>query len=265
MPIPRVSSGNGRTVPTRLLTAGEEDDEGRVHIVLSRDGTVLDATDGMARAWIGARLDERDDIPDEVKRAGRAAIERANGTHAASSTTPAVLSSASANVQLAVIDAIPLRRAPTDLRALLQSNLAVMIRQAETFDITLTVGVDDDVPPCVWVDAGKLAWAITALVGNAVRYVRHGSKMMPGGSIAVHVAFDSSRYRIHLQVQDDGPGIPPVKLRSLFNTDAAAGGMALGLAMIRDVVTAHGGSVAVDSDTRAFHSGTTIGLMLPVG
>ncbi len=76
---------------------------------------------------------------------------------------------------------------PTDLRALLRSTLDVMQRQARAFDVTLNVAVDDDVPAVVSLDAEKIAWATTVLVGNALRYVHHGSQVMPGGSIAVRV------------------------------------------------------------------------------
>ena len=69
-------------------------------------------------------------------------------------------------VHLIVIDALPLRRVPTDLRALLRSTLEVMQRQAKAFDVTLNVVVDDHVPAVVSLDAEKIAWATTVLVGQ---------------------------------------------------------------------------------------------------
>ena len=55
-----------------------------------------------------------------------------------------------------------------------------MQRQAKASDVTLNVVVDDQVPAVVSLDAEKIAWAITVLVGNALRYVHHGSQRHAG-------------------------------------------------------------------------------------
>lgn len=230
------------------------------HIVLSRDGTVLDATDGAPRVWVGARLDDREDVPEDVKLAGREAMERANhdGRPAASGPTGPHAA------HVAVVDAVPLRCAPTDVRTLLRSSLEILKHQAEAFDIALRVQVDDTVPSFVSLDRGKIAWAITTLVGNALRYVKHGSQTMPGGSIAVHAVHDPIARAIAISVQDDGPGIPADRLQSLFSGATDAAGLALGLTMVRDVVAAHGGTLKIDSDAVGLSRGTTVSFTLPV-
>jgi len=159
---------------------------------------------------------------------------------------------------------MPLHRVETDIGDLLRASLELLRRQADTFDIALTVRVDDDVPTAVPVDRLKIAWAVTAVVGNALRYVRHGSKTMPGGSIVVHAGYDAVRGDICIDVQDDGPGISRDKLRLLFAT--RPGGLlppALGLTMVRDVIAAHGGAFTIDSDTDRQSSGTRVRLTLP--
>ena len=57
-----------------------------------------------------------------------------------------------------------------------------------------------------------------------------------------------------VSVLDDGPGIPPEILPTLFqrytrapNESADAGGTGLGLLIVREIVEAHGGTVGVDS------------------
>lgn len=163
------------------------------------------------------------------------------------------------------LDAIPLQRMPTDVRALLDSSLAALRNQARTFDVGLTVDVDDDVPRSVALDRGKIAWVLTALVGNALRYVRHGSHTMPGGSITVHVGDDAAAGRIVVEVHDDGPGIPEARLRSLFASSSDTPGAALALAMARDVVTAHGGTFDIQSLTSGLSHGTTVRFTLQTG
>jgi hypothetical protein len=60
-----------------------------------------------------------------------------------------------------------MRCVATGLRGLLESTVLVMAEQARTIDAALTVDVGRDVPRTLSLDPEKIAWAITALVGNA--------------------------------------------------------------------------------------------------
>ena len=232
-------------------------------LILSRDGTVLAATDGAPASWVGTHLPDHSDAPEDLKETARAAVRRAQHSSSAveASTT---LSSLQRTVHLTIVDALPLRRVPTDLRALLQSALEAMQQQAKAFDVTLNVVVDRDVPAGISIDAEKIAWATTMLVGNALRYVHHGSKVMPGGSISVRATYNSAGPDVTIEVQDDGAGIPVEKLRFLFAAESHQPRVGLGLSMIREVVAAHAGHIEVQSDTNPVQSGTTVRLTLPV-
>ena len=105
---------------------------------------------------------------------------------------------------------------------------------------------------------------LTVLVGNALRYVHHGSQVMPGGSIAVRVTYNSAGPEVTIEVQDDGAGIPADKLPFLFSVGPDQPRVGLGLSMVREVVAAHAGHIEVHSDTDALRRGTTIRLTLPV-
>ena len=224
---------------------------------------MLAATDGALAAWVGTRLDDAADVPEDLKESGREALRCA--VHSASPVTVSVaLGSLHHAVHLTVVDALPLRRAPADLRAVLQSSLEAVRRQAKAFDVTLNVVVDAQVPAAVSIDSEKIAWAVATLVGNALRYVRHGSQVMPGGSIGVRTTYNSAGPDVTIEVQDDGAGIPADKLPVLFSVGPDQPRVGLGLAMIREVVAAHAGHLDVHSDTDPFRRGTTIRLTLPV-
>jgi signal transduction histidine kinase len=61
-------------------------------------------------------------------------------------------------------------------------------------------------------------------------------------------------------VRDTGPGIPPdLRERVWERGVSASGGQGLGLALVRDVVTAHGGSATLLDE-----SGAAIELRLPL-
>lgn len=70
-------------------------------------------------------------------------------------------------LQLIAIEALPIRRAATDVRTLLTSKLGVIASQAADVTVTLHVEISSDVPPTLDVDPEKVAWAVTTLVGAA--------------------------------------------------------------------------------------------------
>jgi signal transduction histidine kinase len=162
----------------------------------------------------------------------------------------------------APMDAIPLNRTPTDLPALLEGTVEALRQQATSVDVSLSIDAAPDLPP-VRVDAEKIAWAVATLVGNALRYVRRGTRRLPGGSIRVR--FRAEGKAAVITVEDDGPGIPPEKVKNLFRRGAGVThGTGLALMLIQDILVAHGGTVEVHSGTDAFTSGTTVFLRIPL-
>src|SRR3974390_3424826 len=114
------------------------------HLVLSRDGTVLAATDGAPPDWVG-RPFQMNDAPVDLKSAvGRLLGERAS--EGGQVACRIALQSVEAAVHVIVVDALPVRRVSTDLRTLLQSSLEVLQVQARAFDISLTLTIESTVP-----------------------------------------------------------------------------------------------------------------------
>ena len=151
----------------------------------------------------------------------------------------------------------------TDVASLLQSSLKPLIKQATEDQIELRVATLGEVPKLA-VDPEKLAWGIATLVGNALRYVRRGSAGHAGGSVLVHIEHDEGAAHIAIAVQDDGPGIPQDKLPYLFERRIGAPHVeGLALSLVRDIVTAHGGRIEVESRTGADEHGTSITIHLP--
>jgi two-component system CheB/CheR fusion protein len=136
---------------------------------------------------------------------------------------------------------LTLSRETADLSAIAREVLERLGNAAEDAKCPLVL----DAPTTVvgrW-DALRLEQVVMNLVHNAIRYA-------PGKAIHVSVAADSFRARI--VVRDGGPGILPEKLARLFNRFERAGthvqsGLGLGLYITRQIVEAHGGTVAVES------------------
>jgi PAS domain S-box-containing protein len=107
--------------------------------------------------------------------------------------------------------------------------------------------VDDPLPP-LWADADKVDQVLGNLLENAVR---HGE-----GTVTIEVrpdtaCLDDGRLRegTAVTVSDQGPGIPEDSIPRVFTRfwrGSKRGGTGLGLYIVKGIVEAHGGSIAVD-------------------
>ncbi len=97
--------------------------------------------------------------------------------------------------------------------------------------------------PSVRLDAGRFRQVIWNLLLNAAQATPDF------GTIEVSAEIDEEKGLLMVRVQDDGVGIAPDALRTLFDPfyTTRAGGTGLGLANVDRVVRAHGGSVEVQS------------------
>jgi signal transduction histidine kinase len=162
---------------------------------------------------------------------------------------------------LALADAGQLRleRAPVDLAALVRAAADHFAPAAEAAGVALELAVAEDVPEVAG-DAGRLAQVLRNLLSNALRHTP------PGGH--VRVALDRAAGWARLQVADSGSGIAPEDLPHVFDRfyrgdgdrRRAGGGAGLGLAIARQLVTAHGGRIEVASPPG---DGATFTVLLP--
>ena len=233
-------------------------------IVLTADGAVLAAAGGAPAEWVGTVFLDRSDVPEAVREAARSALRELHRSVLPFATARVTWPATAVALQLLAVEAIPLRRATTEIRSLLEGAVRTMRAQAQAVEVDLRLDIAEDVPRTISVDADKLAWIITTLIGNALRYVRHGSRVLPGGAIAVRVRFDSASSEVAISVEDDGPGIPeqvrPFLLQRPPDRQLAVG---LSLMMVSDIVAAHGGRFDVESRRGPEVSGTTVKLSLP--
>ncbi len=111
----------------------------------------------------------------------------------------------------------------------------------------------------VHADEDKMVQVLTNIMSNALRYTP------PGGAVTLSAARENGGVRI--DIGDTGPGIPPEELSRVFERfyrlDRARsreeGGLGLGLAISREIISAHGGSIWAESDGR---NGTVVSLLL---
>jgi two-component system, OmpR family, sensor kinase len=91
-------------------------------------------------------------------------------------------------------------------------------------------------------DRYRLETALDSLVENAVRYTDEGGRIglaaYPGEECVV------------IEVRDNGPGIPDEELAYIFesfHSGSSRGGTGIGLAIVKAIVEAHGGTVSAEN------------------
>ena len=117
--------------------------------------------------------------------------------------------------------------------------------QADRFNIQIEVEYPEGKIPKLFVDSEKIAWVLTNLLSNAIRYSKENGRVIIG-------ARQDEEY-IELYVQDFGKGIDPRYHQSIFDRyfrvpGTKVQGSGLGLSISKDFVEAHGGTLTVESD-----------------
>jgi PAS domain S-box-containing protein len=153
--------------------------------------------------------------------------------------------------------------APVPVRAMVEAVLPLVEPQA------LAKGLALEYRPCpaglvARADRAKAEQVVLNLLTNAVKFTPEGGRVTVGCG-AHHGLADAG---VLITVTDTGPGIPPDKLRAIFEPFVQLGrsltsgheGTGLGLAISRDLARAMGGDVTVESTPGA---GATFTLALP--
>jgi signal transduction histidine kinase/CheY-like chemotaxis protein len=132
---------------------------------------------------------------------------------------------------------------PTAIRALCTRILTGYQGAISTDKVKLHLEVDLAVPIGLMLDEARVTEILGNLIGNAAKFTDHGE-------IKVSVAWVDAH--LELRVQDSGAGIPAPQLPKLFDryskgVDGRQRGSGLGLALVKELVDAMGGSIEVES------------------
>jgi signal transduction histidine kinase len=138
-----------------------------------------------------------------------------------------------------------LRKNVGDLAGDVRAAAAALEARALAAGITLEVEATRALP--VARDADALQIVLRNLLDNAIKYSPEGRR--------VRIATTRSDHEATVTVEDEGRGFDATELQHAFEpfwrgSDVATGGAGLGLHLVHELVRAHGGSVAVESQGR---------------
>jgi signal transduction histidine kinase len=152
---------------------------------------------------------------------------------------------------------LTLNKTPVDLLELLRTVSGHFALEAQKRNLALDVDGESTVVPA---DHDRICQVVTNLLSNAIKYtpenghIRLTSKDTPDSGV--------------IFVEDDGTGIPEEELPFIFerfyradkSRSRKTGGAGIGLAIVRSIVKAHGGSVSAESQSE---KGSCFSVVLP--
>jgi len=151
---------------------------------------------------------------------------------------------------------------PILVSATLESVIAALQPAADAKSIHIERAIEVDTEPLP-ADAQRLQQVVWNLLTNAIKFTPTGGR--------IRVALRNGTETVQFSVADNGDGIPAEFLPFVFDRFRQAdgsitrkyGGLGLGLAIVRHLVEAHGGSVSAASD--GVGQGATFTVQLPLG
>jgi len=148
------------------------------------------------------------------------------------------------------------------VKDLLEDVVTSFSGQADEGKIQIRLNYPDDLAELTLEgDWHRLDQVVGNLVSNALRYTQEGGEIVLGAS--------KDDTGVIITIQDSGAGIPAEDLPYVFDRfwkgdktrSRASGGSGLGLAIARQLVSAHGGTIMVESEEGV---GTKFTVLLPV-
>jgi signal transduction histidine kinase/ActR/RegA family two-component response regulator len=149
--------------------------------------------------------------------------------------------------------------ARVDLRSVVQQVLTTFADTGRTKHLRVSSSLAEAV---VLGEATRLEQVVSNLMDNACKFT-------PAGG-TIDVALSAGPTEARLRIEDSGAGIDPALLPDLFEAfaqgaqplDRKSGGLGLGLHVVRQIVTLHGGGVSADSAGSG--QGTAFTVTLPL-
>ncbi len=145
-------------------------------------------------------------------------------------------------------------RERTDLHALLDETLRLLEPELASREIAVELDLAHDFPPAE-VDPSQFQQVFYNLLRNAYQAIR-------GNDGLIRIATFANDYESRISISDNGSGISPEQMGSLFEPykTTKQSGTGLGLLIVRRVVRSHGGEIEIESEPEV---GTTISIHLP--
>ena len=131
---------------------------------------------------------------------------------------------------------------PTPLRAVMDDVQTLWAPRAAQDGVTLMVGYEGDTELAGVLDGPRLTQVFNNLIGQTLKFARNG---MVEASLKAVVIGD--QVRLEARVRDDGPGVDPARLDTVFDA-SGPDGAGLSLSICRHIVEQMGGRIWAENN-----------------
>ncbi|MNS11184.1 Aerobic respiration control sensor protein ArcB [compost metagenome] len=144
-----------------------------------------------------------------------------------------------------------LEETPFELQSGIQEVFNLFSVDAGRKNLELVYFIDEQIPPVIYGDQGRMRQILINLISNAIKFTDHGGIYL----VVTPKNVEAERMSLEFTVKDTGIGIPAEKIDKLFKPfsqlDSSMtrkyGGTGLGLAICRTLVQMMGGEIRVES------------------
>lgn len=155
------------------------------------------------------------------------------------------------DLSLAEINELDLHKEPVDMNAMLSRAVGMLQPLSDEKQLTVSLDLEQDLP-AISLDRDRINQVIYNILSNAIRYIPEGSSIR----IATARVNRDGQDWLQLLISDTGMGIAAEDLPNVFqyfyrgekSRSRKSGGSGIGLALARQFVLSHGGTIAVESE-----------------
>ncbi len=133
------------------------------------------------------------------------------------------------------------KREPKQLHEILRSTLSVIEPELKQRNVQVALEMADSLP-LLELDSEQIQQAIYNLIRNA-------AQALPADGGIITISSQLNDYDVTLSIQDEGSGIPPEVMGSIFEPyhSTKESGSGLGLLIVRRILREHGGEIEIES------------------
>lgn len=155
-----------------------------------------------------------------------------------------------------------------ELKGIIELTASSLRPQAEVKSIQIEMDISEPLP-AVYGDPEKIEQILTNLIGNAIKFTPEEGKIIISAKHLPKEKEGGYGDKVVVSVKDNGIGIPPGHLESIFekffqvegSLQRSLSGTGLGLAITKGLVEAHQGKIWVESEVK---KGSTFTFTLPL-
>jgi len=242
-------------IPIQMLETGETESQNIGHVIMLKNITEFKELESAKTTFISTISHELKTPISAIlmslqlledKRVGELNTEQEELSQSIKENSERLLSITGELLNMTQVEAGKLQLMPKITKPIELINYAIGANrvQADKFGCQIEVEYPEKIDK-LYVDSEKIAWVLTNLLSNAIRFSPEYGRVIIGAKQVENV--------VEMYVQDFGKGIDPRYHQSIFDRyfrvpGTKVQGSGLGLSISKDFVEAHNGTLTVESE-----------------